>query len=279
MASQALELFCAEHIDDLNKLVRTFSDYQPVTGVDRPHLMRWLSEFKPQHMELALKFALSVQYYSTHAVNSSLKALHESIDQQIQNSEVPRNSVFYVPVGRIAESGQDIIRRYRNVNQLHSRKKQFVDLIELHTQIFSREKTIVFFFDDFIGTGKQICDYWRDILSQYVPEYLPLYLVVVAAFPDGMSRIEGESPLKVITVNTLTSRHQLLGAANNRFNNAQKNTLRRYCESWGNHPLGFGKLGAMVSFSHGTPNNAPSIIRGSEGQQSNAGLLPGWEDL
>ncbi|MFH1920896.1 MAG: hypothetical protein ABIP48_13585, partial [Planctomycetota bacterium] len=192
--------------------------------------------------------------------------------------DVPPGSVLYIPGGRTAESGPSILHRFRNVNGMR-RSKQFIELHEAPQRIFALQRPALFFLDDFVATGKQISDYWRDVVSQLVPEYFPVYLGVVAAFPDGTRRVEDETPLTVLAVNELSSRNQLLGTANNTFTNPQKQTLHNYCSDWGNHPLGHGNVGALVSFSHGTPNNTPSVIRGSERQRPRHGILPGWEDL
>jgi len=244
-----------------------------------PHIIKWLGQFQAQHRRLLLRLAKAVQYYSSTAINNELRALGRLVTQAIDQEDIPQNSVFYVPGGRAGESGQDIARRYRNVNGLRRRTDQFVDLLELPGRLFKSKKVMVVFLDDFVGTGKQMCDYWRDVVSQVVPEYLPLYLGVVAAFPDGIQRIERDTPLTVVAVHTLTNRQQLLSAGNALFNKSEKQTLRQYCERWANHPHGHGDIAALVSFCHGTPNNAPSVIRGCERQRPNRGLLPGWDDL
>ena len=279
MPKPDLTTFCAEHEDDIEELAQRFSDYQPLSGMSQHHIAGWLSQFSRQHWSLALELANIVQYYGTRALNGAVRALKDNIEQQIKTEGVLHNRVFYVPGGRTAESGQGIAQLYRNVNRLRRRRSQFVDLLELQERLFKLENAMVVFLDDFIGTGQQMSNYWRDVISQYVPEYLPLYLAVAAAFPEGVRRIENETPFTVLIAHPLSSRHQLLGERNTRFTTFQKRTLRRYCEKWENRPLGFGGIGALVSFLHGTPNNAPSVIRGSRRQRPNRGLLPGWDDL
>jgi hypothetical protein len=136
-----------------------------------------------------------------------------------------------------------------------------------------------FFLDDFIGTGKQVSDFWNEELYQYIPEYIPMYLAVIAACSVGVARIEAETPLKVIAVHTIPNRHYLMHSANSSFSGGEKTTIKNYCEKAGNEPLGFGGLGLLVSFAYGTPNNAVSVIRGSARQKPWSGLLPRWEDL
>lgn len=279
MASAQFNDFCSARAQVIDELVNQFADYEPTGGFDRPRFFRWLMRFQTQHLGMALKFAEAVQYYGTHRISGLMPALRSLIETQIAQEGVQQNSVFYVPLGRTAESGQDIVRKYRNVNKLHGLKKQFIQPNDLPEAIHGSGEPAIFFLDDFIGTGKQVCDQWRDLLSQLVYDFWPLYVAVLAAFPDGMKRIEDETPLRVLPVHTLSSRNQLLESGNRALTSHDKQTLLRYCQQVGNHPLGHGDIGALVSFAHGTPNNSASIIRGSAGQRDWPGLLPGWEDL
>lgn len=247
MPKPDLNTFCAEHEDHIEELVQRFSDYQAISGgLTQHHIVNWLSQFSAQHWPLALELAAAIQYYSSNSLNGVLRALKGTINEHIVAEQVPQDSVCYVPGGRTAESGQGIAQLYRNVNRLRRRRNQFVDLLELQERLFKLENPMVVFLDDFIGTGQQMSNYWRDVISQYVPEYLPLFLAVAAAFPDGVRRIENETPLTILVAHPLSSRHQLLGGHNTRFTTSQKSTLRRYCNNWGNHPLGFGNIGALV---------------------------------
>jgi hypothetical protein len=77
----------------------------------------------------------------------------------------------------------------------------------LPEKLFGNPKAVVFFLDDFIGTGKQVCGVWTETISQVVFEYQPMYLAVVAALREGITRVEAETPLKIIPVHTLGGRY------------------------------------------------------------------------
>jgi phenolic acid decarboxylase len=275
-----LQQFCADNNDVIVELAELLSDYLPVSGgVTQAHIMRWLGQFTHDHMSLALKLAKSILYIGNHSIDNQLQTLGNRIRRHIQRERINLDNVFYVPVGSVGESGLDIAHRYRNVNRMRPRNNQFVHLIELPKRLFEHEEKMVVFLDDFIGTGRQVCEYWHQVASQIVPEYIPICLGVVAAYHDGIRRVENECPFTVVVVHELGYRHRLLDAGNQTFTDAEREVFQRYCEEWGNNPLGFGEVGALVSFFHGTPNNAPSLIRGSKKQRPRRGLLPGWADL
>lgn len=279
MPPNTFETFCEENLADLNALCERFADYEPTQGFAIAHLQAWLRQFSAQHRTLALKLAESVAYYGTNQISALMRPLKAAIDVQVAAQQVNPQSVLYVPLGRAGESGSDIIRRFRNVNRLHGLQQQFATIIELPDRIFTIAQPVIFFLDDFVGTGKQVSDAWTETISQVVPEYIPMYLAVVAGFQDGITRVEAETPFRVISVHTLGTRHQLMESACRNFSSQEKNTLKRYCETAGNQPLGFGDHALLVSFAYGTPNNSISAIRGSEKQTPWRGLLPAWEDL
>mgnify|MGYP001591228653 FL=1 len=271
--------FCTDNQEVITELVERFSDYEPTGGLDDAKLSHWLKQFQPQHRELALKVAESIHYYGIHEVNKLMATMHKLVVQQIEAGGAAANDVSFVPLGITGESGEDIARRYRNVNGLHGWRDRFVKAAQLPERIFQSKTPTVFFLDDFIGTGDQVVGYWEEVLSQLVPDYIGIYLVVVAAMPDGARRIESATPIRVLPVHTVPTRHQILSGACQRFSPHEKRTVCHYCDKIGNKPMGYGDCGLLLSFAYGTPNNSVSVIRGSKGQRSWRGLLPGWEDL
>ena len=279
MPLKGLDAFWADNDEQLGEVVSRFSDYEPLQGLDRPHLRKWLAIFQPQHRQLALKLAQSISYYSTHKLNGLMPNLHEVILQQRNVEGAAHSDVFYVPFGRTGESGSDIIRRYRNANRLSNWGSQFITSTELPEKLYGLEKPVVFFLDDFVGTGNQVSEAWQETIGQVVPDYIPLYLAVVAAMGEGIARIENETPLKVLCVHTLGPRWQLTESACQSFSSSEKSAIKVYCRKAGNLPLGFQEAALLLSFAYGTPNNTISVIRGSKKQRPCPGLLPRWEDM
>ncbi len=281
VAVNGFERFCEGHEEELTQLVQTFADYEPLSGLDRAHLRRWLRQFQAQHRELALKLAGLISYYSTDKINGLMGTLHGLIKQQIKSEGVAGSDVYYVPFGRSGESGEDTVRRFRNFNKLDRLKEQFVKAFDIQGILLKKKsyEPVVFFLDDFVGTGEQVTGAWHETIHQMVPEYLRLYLAVVAGTAEGADRIEKDTPFKVIAVHTIGSRQELMAKANTALSDGDKRTIKRYCQQAGNHPLGFGEKGLLVSFAYGTPNNTLSVVRGSKGQRPWAGLLPPWGDL
>jgi len=279
MPSADIDVFCHENHDAINSLAVLFRDYWPTQGFDRSSVRRWLANFSPAHWPIALKLAQQIQYYDINRIHGLVGSLHALVERKRKQLGFKRSSVLYLPFGRTEESGAQILRCYRQVNKRHVQVSQLTSLPEIKGQLATRKHPTVFFLDDFVGTGNQVCTGWREVVSQIIPEYVPCFLAVIAASTEGIRRIEAETPLEVVCVHTIGARLQLTKSACRGLSTEDRKVITNYCVKAQNMPLGFGNLGLMLSFAYGTPNNTISAIRGSQKQSPFVGLLPGWNDL
>lgn len=281
MAADPLAVFFEQNDDRINEVVRRLGSYQPQT-VDRDRLRVWLRQVESQDYDLLLRILETLDFYDLPRLQILLRTLHKTIRTQTISDGFRRmENLVFAPMGETAESGQEIIKRYRDVNRIGSTKAKLAQVVELQQILYEAnkagEKLAVVFLDDFIGTGKQVTDYWKQVLSQYIRPTQPMYVGTVVACDIGKEKVEAETPLRVMVVHRIQNRH--LFEPTDRFTQEEKNRIRGYCERVGNPPLGIGDLGVMVSFAHGCPNNTLSIIRGSKRQKHWKGILPRFGDL
>ncbi len=281
MAADALSTFWEENSDRLDTIATAFGSYQP-QAVNDTRLRLWLRQFQPSDYEVGLRIVETVDFYASDRVHSLLKELHKDIRTQLATEGFRKlEDIVFVPVGETGESGQEILTRYRNVNRIdktNARLAQVVELQQLLYDLVSANRTAALvFLDDFVGTGKKVTDFWNDVLSQHISPNQSMYLGVAVACRQGVEKIHAETPLRVIPVHIVQSRYFL--ETTNRFTAIEKALIAEYCEQVGNPSLGVGKLGLMLAFVHGCPNNVLSILRGSKRQRQWKGILPRYEDL
>jgi len=274
-----IDAFYRDNQQHIDQLVASFTDYSPVS-VDRSRVLAWLDQFPTDHWSLVLRLAQAIRYYGVGRVRELTRTLHGLLLQQLSDDGVKLRDVFFVGLGRSGESGQHVATFYRNANQLRARQQQFLALSELPSALNAKkDNAAVVFLDDFVGTGSQMTQHWENTLSQLVPEYLHLYLSIVAACDEGIAHIQAHTPLTTLYVHPLGPNCRLRDARNNTFTKQEKAIISNYCAKIGNMPMGYGRLGLTVSFAYATPNNSISLIRGSRRQRPWTGLLPGWVDL
>jgi hypothetical protein len=275
MAKAGLETFGAQNDRDLDEIAATFAGYEP-RPVDRPRLLSWLNNLQRQHWQLGIKLLRQVKYYGIAEIMRLMTPLRDVIRGQLEADGYDEAHAVYVPYGRVGESANDVIRRFRNVNHLQNRADHFLSPTDLPDWCVRNTQPVVFL-DDFVGTGKQVGDNWEELFSQLVLPTTPVYLAVLAAWGPGMDKIRERTPLHVLNIHTLGHRLQLESCPG--LTASEKNTIARYCGDAGNEPLGFGDLGLLLSFAYSTPNNSISLLRGSKGQRTFPGILPGYPDL
>ncbi len=270
--------FITDNHSRIDGLVKKYADYRPAS-VSETRIRKWLTQFQPREWHLAVKLAEKIQYYDNHKIHGLMKSLHNTIKAQIKASRLSFDQALFVPLGPVGESGHSIVSLYRNVNRLKSSQSQFITWHELPSKTHNMDSPIIFFLDDFIGSGTKVADYWKSTLSQLVHESFPLYVAVLAACKEGIKKIKNESPIIPVSAHSIRRSCYLFDSANRNFTSSEKTIIRRHCERIKNLPFGYGDLGLMISFVQGTPNNSIAIIRGSKGQKPWSGLLPGYNDL
>jgi hypothetical protein len=281
VALDQLRRFFDENGERLQSLVGTLGTYQP-RPVTRDTIWDWLRQFDEVDYELLVRLLESVQYYDIARINALLRELHRAVRGQLSHDGFAQTKrTIYAPTGEAGSSGHEIFRRYRDVNRLQQTAATLALVPDLQQLVVAAQKDgvsiAIVLLDDFIGTGVQVRDYWRDVLTQVIPSPLPaLYLVTVAACDDGVAMIQNETPLRVVTAHYAPNAAYLARA---NFTEDERNRIRGYCEAIGNQPFGFGDLELILSFTHGSPDNTISILRGARRQRRWKGILPRFDDL
>ncbi len=282
MPSDPLQHFFDKNGQRLSAVAEKFGAYQP-QPVTRSTLWDWLRQVEPQDYELLIRLAECVHYYDVPGMSMALRQLHRAIRDQLIADGIPQiRRMVFVPPGEPGESGHEILRRYRNVNSLQQTSARLKLVPQLQEVVVEAQEAseglAVIFLDDFVGTGDQIERYWREVLVQVIPPPLPaLYIGTIAACDEGVIKVQSATPLKVIPVHFTPAVAHLRTCP--RFTDAEKDRLRQYCGAIGNQPFGYGNLELLLAFTHGSPDNTISLLRGAKGQRKWKGILPGYSDL
>lgn len=281
MALEQLRKFFDENGQRLQSVVDTFGTYQP-QPVTRGALWDWLRQVEEGDYELLIRVIEGVQYYDIARINALLRELHRAVRQQLINDGFSQTKrTIFAPAGGAGTSGQEIFRRYRDVNKLQGTPARMALVSELQPLVIAAQTAgdpiAIVLLDDFIGTGVQVRDYWSDVLTQLIPPPLPaLYFVTVAACNDGVVLVQKETPLRVVTGHYIPDVAYLSVTP---FTDEERNRIRSYCGAIGNQPFGFGDLELLLAFTHGCPDNVISLLRGAKKQRKWRGILPRFGDL
>lgn len=127
----------------------------------------------------------------------------------------------------------------------------------------------VFFVDDFIGSGKRIEDYAtafyapRTIKSWFSYHKLQAEIYAYSGTQEGIRRV---SQMKIGSSVEIVRSCPTIDTA--LWKEDERKAVTDLCKKYARrakmqHPLGFGKVGALIVFEHSCPNNCPQILWGS----------------
>jgi hypothetical protein len=165
------------------------------------------------------------------------------------------------------ESGDSMLHKFRHANNLAGRQHNelFIHRSDILRAGLGSEDTVVLI-DDFVGSGEQACTSWSEQFGELVAGIGRVYLIAVAACPEGVARIEDETSLELVPHVHLTRADNVFANECHHFNAEEKNALLRLCAKVEpQHPRGHGDSGVLVVFAHSCPNNSVPILHKSKG--------------
>jgi hypothetical protein len=223
---------------------------------------RWLLQFKPDEYPIIKKLLANFRYYSSKKVNNSLTNLHNKIKGHLR---VEPENIWFIPVGYVAKSGSAVAYFYKKQNDVP--QNRFISSRELSPNRLS-QNTAVVFLDDFIGSGHQATEVWRNVLKPIVPETSPCPIVfgALVGFERGIRYLEENTKFKVVVVDEITEADLPLSKESKIFENEEEKDqarviLRRYGEMlYPRYPLGYEDSQGLIGFFYSTPNNTFPIF-------------------
>jgi hypothetical protein len=222
---------------------------------------QWLGYFEDPDEELAVSVLNGVRLISEHKIQIGYRQSLGRINGWNPSKRHRQGRWFFAGYGSAGESGQAMLRIFREANGLSSERFQylFVSSRDLPSLKLSAQDTVVFI-DDFAGTGTQVVKSWpvtKELLGSEARSFLVLCAITETAF----ARISQDTGLRVISPIVLRGHHNIFNNASTAFNAAEKGRLLAYCmRADPNKPRGFGDCGLLLVLSHRTPNNSLPIL-------------------
>ena len=238
-----------------------FSGYHdPVTN---SILEMWLRQFRKVDRDLAARILDSVLFIPAQAVKASFLDGLNSLEGWSTNASQRRGRWFFVPYsGSVGESGDSMLHLFRIAASLT--QKKYADLFIHRSEIVEKklgpDDTVVLI-DDYSGTGKQVCDYWNDIFQELLSGGSRVFILLVAATAQALTRIENETEIMPICTRILDDGYNVFHSTCSHFSPGEKQTILHYCHRADQiTPKGFGDAGLLVVLSHQCPNDSIPIL-------------------
>lgn len=253
--------------------VREFAAYRHSVGEE---LIRdWIKQFSEQDRDTAARVLDVVDFFGSDRISTVLRnGLHSIPGWSQKKSERKGEWRFAAYAASAGESGDSMLHSFRLANGLDSKahNKMFIHPSQIVLEKLGPDDTLVFV-DDFVGTGKQVCDTWHETINELVIGIGRVFLLVVAATKEAVKKVKDETDMRLIPSHTLGPSDNLFSPQCKHFSEDEKASILEYNKLVDEkNPHGFGKCGLVVVFQHRCPNNTiPILHAATEGW---SGLFP-----
>lgn len=224
-------------------------------------IRRWFGYFDDCDENLASSVLDRVRIISEQDIQNGYRHSLNRLPGWHQNQAARQGRWFFSGYGGAGESGQAMLRVFREANGLGAQQHQqfFVTSTELPSLKLTAVDTVVFV-DDFAGSGRQVCRGWP-ITKELLGSKAHTFLVLCGITLRGRRRISYETGLRVVTPVVLEDYHNVFHGSCTAFTTAEKARLLAYCtRADPDDPKGFGDCGLLLILAHRTPNNSLPIL-------------------
>ena len=245
----------------IRRWVRDFSAYRHSVGEER--IRDWIKQFNSQDQDIAARVLDCVDFFSHEQITRAFRSILKGLDGWHQDAKKRQGQWRFIPYSASAgESGDSMMHQFRIANNLAGKQynELFIYRSDILRESLGRDDSVVLV-DDFVGSGNQVCESWSEQFGELLAEVGRVYLVVVAACVDGVSRVREQTDLQVVPHHSITKADNIFATRCRTFSPSDKTALLRYCTKADNvNPKGKWDCGLLVVFAHTCPNNSISVL-------------------
>ena len=245
---------------------------------NEPAIQQWLNRFSKADRDVAARVLDCIQVVSEQEILMGYRHALQQVDGWNIDSARRRGRWFFVGFGGSGESGQAMVRSFREANQLTSAAYNdlFCSATDLPFKKLTAEDHVVFI-DDFSGSGRQVSTAWPT-LQELVASDATCYLILTSATRKAMSKIEELINLVLTVYIILEEDDNVFSSKCTQFSRDEKSIIEKYGKRADKrNPRGFGECGLLFVLSHKTPNNTIPILHAYHDRWK--GLFPRYVPL
>lgn len=247
-----LDRIDAAYAEELDEAAHRFGDHEDMS---RGHVLRWLSQFTDDHLEVGAAVLQRISYYNASQIRIMARQLVTVVHDQF--NDIDRQAIVFVPVGDPGSSSGIIARAIRDMRP-RPRLMLMADIEDLPPG----DIRVIVFVDDFSGTGNQLREWWTNVEMLIRPKEATIAVALLVMNTRARVRIE-EFAEHALAVVELSDNSNVLHQNSQAFTAAEKTTLLHYCSQThcaAQFMRGYGDCGLLIAFRHGCPNNSLPIL-------------------
>jgi hypothetical protein len=232
-------------------------------------IQSWLEQFQSEHKDVAARLLDIVDFIGFTQTSKLFRDILGAIPGwHVDSTRRQGKWRFVAYSGSAGESGDTMLHLFRLANNLDRKKynELFISRSDLVRANLTAEDTVVFV-DDFSGSGKTVCDGWKDSFQELLHTQPRTILILLGACRHAIRLIKEETDMMPVCGFTLNERDDIFHSACGYFTNDEKRIIFNYCEKANKGtPQGFGNCGLVLVFAHRCPNNTIPIFHETNGK-------------
>lgn len=236
------------------------------------NIIKWLNNFQESELKYAIDIASNITIYTSYEIEEIIDKSLNKLFSRLQKNEV----LIIHPIGNFGKSGS-MISYFLQKTDYYKRNRSKIKLLAAINNInFDTNKVYnLILVDDFVGTGNSIAEYFNKSITPLRESFNTIDFVGIAGMLEGVKNINPlfnniEIPTSNIFKKAFSSEASYFGYRNYREHREmcykygilltkatkiREDKTKRYDDA-----LGYENSQALVSFSHGSPNNSLPII-------------------
>lgn len=256
----------SQRIDEVKNIVSNWPVEKDISQV-----LNWLMQFDSEDIDLAIRVIKNLNVIGFEDLNTALTIAYSKLERMAidKGTRITNRNTLFAGIGDGAKSGAMIGYNFRIINELP--EDNFMGEESLSYLEKGMIDNIVLV-DDIVGTGQQATDEIKTLTQKITPFGVKnIFLLTAIGMQDGISEISKNTKAHVFSAYEY-SKLDTVTCLDSQFYEGipyeeriyAKSRLEYYGKIINSSPLGYGGIGALISFYYNTPNISLPIIWGSK---------------
>ncbi|EGS1685978.1 TPA: phosphoribosyltransferase [Klebsiella pneumoniae] len=256
----------SKRIDEVKNIVESWPVEKDINQV-----LNWLMQFDNDDIDLAIRIIKNLNVIGFEDLNTALIIAYSKLERMSieKGTRITSKNTLFAGIGDGAKSGAMIGYNFRIINELPEGNFMGEHSLDYLEKGFIDNIVLV---DDIVGTGRQATEEIKELTQKVTPLGVKnIFLLTAVGMRDGIKEISINTKAHVFSAYEYTELDTVTcldspfydGIPHEERADA-KSRLEYYGGMINKSPLGYGGIGALISFYYNTPNISLPMIWGSK---------------
>ncbi len=250
------------HIEELEAVVASWSVDKSFDDV-----LKWLMQFDNDDIDLAVRIVKNLNVIGFDDLNTSLSIAYSKLERAAidRKSPISRKNTLFAGIGDGGKSGAMMGYNFRVINEIPEENFLTDESLQYLEQGCVENIVLI---DDVIGTGDQATKEIKRLTEKITPFGVKnIFMLTAVGMGAGIKKIVNDTKAHVFSAfeySDLDTAKNLDSQFYEGISHEARKKMQARLEYYGNiaseWPLGYGGIGAFISFYYNTPNISLPLI-------------------